>query len=92
MPRSGRADERASQHRTTVDDGSGRSENFDGMTVSERLSAAGLVEQFDAAIHSGNRQLVVQLLEQVAMGRDNAAATVDAVLADPSKYGYPRRS
>ncbi len=62
------------------------------MTVNERLFTAGLVREFDAAIDSGNRQLAIQLLEQVAMSGDSAASTVDAVLADPAKYGYPRRS
>jgi hypothetical protein len=70
----------------------GRGEDFGGMTVNERLFAAGLVEQFDAAIDSDNRQLAVDLLEQVAMARDSAAATVDAILAHPSRYGYPRGS
>lgn len=71
---------------------SARERDFAGMTVNERLFAAGLVREFDAAIDSGNRQLAIHLLEQVAMSEVSAASTVDAVLVDPAKYGYPRRS
>ena len=74
---------------TTVDEVSGRRPDFGGMTVNERLSTAGLLGQFDAAIDAGDRKLGVELLTQVAMSEDSAAATVDAVLASPSKYGYP---
>ena len=62
------------------------------MTVNERLSAAGLAAQFDAAIHAGNRDHAVQLLTRVAMSDESAAATVDSVLANPKRYGYPRRT
>jgi hypothetical protein len=60
------------------------------MTVNERLFVAGLLEEFDAAIESGDRQRAIGVLEQVAMNNDQAAHTVDTVLLDPSKYGYPR--
>lgn len=62
------------------------------MTVNERLFAAGLLGPFDAAIDSGDRQGAVEVLRQVAMSEDSAAATVDAVLANPSKHGFPRPS
>ena len=66
--------------------------NFGGMTVNERLAVAGLMKRFDGAIRSGDRQGAIEILLQVAMSEDNAAATVDAVLADPSRYGHPRPS
>lgn len=59
------------------------------MTVNERLVVAGLVGQFDAAIGAADRRRAIATLGQVAMDEGSAAATVDAVLADPSKYGYP---
>jgi hypothetical protein len=62
------------------------------MTVNERLFAAGLVRQFDAAIDGSDRHRAVDLLKQVAMSESSAATTVDAILANPSKYGYPRPS
>ena len=62
------------------------------MTVNERLFTAGLHGQFDAAIDAGERHRAIELLKQVEMSEGSAAATVDAVLANPSKYGYPRPS
>lgn len=70
----------------------GQRQNFGGMTVNERLFVAGLVEQFDSAIDSGDRQRAIELLLRVAMSDASAAETVDAVLAHPAKYGYPRPS
>lgn len=75
----------------TVADVSGTQSDFGGMTVNERLIAAGLLGQFDAALHASDRRQAIELLKQVAMSSSNAAATVDAVLANPSKYGFPRR-
>jgi hypothetical protein len=62
------------------------------MTVNERLFTAGLIGQFDAAIDTGDRHRAIELLKQVAMSENRAVTTVDAVLANPSKYGYPRSS
>lgn len=78
--------------RTTVDHVSARNPDFGGMTVNERLIAAGLLWQFDAAIDTGDRQGAVELLLQVAMSKSGAAATVEAVLANPTTYGFPRPS
>lgn len=71
---------------------SGSSKDYGGMTVNERLFAAGLVEQFDAAISSGDRQRAIEILVQVSLSDVSAGETVDAVLANPEKYGYPRSS
>jgi hypothetical protein len=71
---------------------SGPWRDFAGMTVNERLSAAGLIRQFDTAIGSGDRQRAVGLLLRVAMSDASAGETVDAVLADPVRYGYSRSS
>lgn len=60
---------------------------FGGMTVNERLSSAGLVEAWDAAVAKRDRQLGIDLLGRVDLA-SQAAAIVDAVLADPAKYGY----
>jgi hypothetical protein len=74
----------------TVNDVSWERPEFGGMTVNERLVTAGLIGQFDAAIDAGDRHRAMDLLRQVAMSESSAAATVDAVLADPSRCGYPR--
>lgn len=65
---------------------------YDAMTVNERLFDAGLLAEFDAAIDSGDRSSAIALLMRVAMTETSAAETVDAVLANPSRYGYPRDS
>lgn len=65
---------------------------FGGMTVNERLFMAGLLPQFDAAIDAEDRHRAIEWLVQVEMTPDSASATVDAVLANPSNYGYSRRS
>jgi len=71
---------------------SGQRPNFGGMTANERLFTAGLLDEFGAAIDVSDRQRAIELLEQVAMSADSATTTVDAVLANPTNYGYPRPS
>jgi hypothetical protein len=62
--------------------------SFAGLTVNERLVVAGLVEQWDAAIAGRRADAAIDLLRRV--GLDGQGATiVDAVLANPSKYGFP---
>jgi hypothetical protein len=67
-------------------------QDFGGMTVNERLFVAGLLQQFEAAINASDRERAVELLGRVSMSHASAAATVDAVLADPERYEYPRLS
>jgi hypothetical protein len=55
------------------------------MTVNERLRAAGLTDPWGAAARARNREQMLEILKQVAIA--NPAFTVDAVLADPNKYG-----
>ncbi len=64
--------------------------DYAGMTINERLFEAGSFNEFDAAIESGDRRRAIEVLVRVAMTEDGAAETVDAVLLNPSKYGYPR--
>jgi hypothetical protein len=60
---------------------------FAAMTVNERLFAAGLIEAWDAATSARDRDRMIGILERVDMG-GQAATTVDAVLANPPKYGH----
>ncbi len=62
------------------------------MTVNERQFVAGLVQQFDEAIRSGDRPRAIGILLRVALRDASAGETVDEVLANPEKYGYPRSS
>lgn len=72
------------------DDVGQRHPNFGGMTVNERLAAAGLLRDFDTAIDEGVRQRAIDFLQQVEMSDDAAAMTVDTILRSPATYGYPR--
>lgn len=63
---------------------------YSGMTVNERLGAAGLSSEFDSAILAWDRQRAISVLGQVAMDENSAAFTVDTILANPAKYGYSR--
>lgn len=65
-------------------------QGYGEMTVNERLFAAGLIQQFDAAISSGDREGAIEILLRAALSGVSAGETVDAVLANPEKYGYPR--
>ena len=61
--------------------------DYSGMTVNERLYSAGLLEQWDAAVVSRNRERMLQLLSEVDL-EDQADWIVSTVLANPQKYGY----
>ena len=61
--------------------------DFGGMTVNERLVAAGLLEEWERAAGGRDREAMVLLLVWTDLPRESAEATVDAVLGDPGKYG-----
>jgi hypothetical protein len=71
--------------------GEGGNPDFGGMTVNERLGTAGPLGQFETGVLAGDRRRAVELLGQVGMSNTRAAATVDAVLATPTKYGFSGR-
>jgi hypothetical protein len=70
------------EHDTTFD-----RERFGGMTVNERLFAAGILDQFDDAARRRDRQAMLAYLRRVAMTDSQAIETTDAILANPSLYG-----
>ena len=59
--------------------------NYSSMTVNERLFNAGTLSAFDDAIRRKDRDAAIALLEAVDV--EAADRTVDAVLADPLRYG-----
>ena len=61
--------------------------NYHGMTVNERLFSAGLLEAWDAAVKSANRDRMIELLLEVELC-GQAERITDAVLANPSFYGF----
>ena len=62
--------------------------NYGGMTVNERLYEAGLMKSFDKAVRRRNRAEIVEVLLQVELSPEQAAETTDAILSDPTRYGY----
>jgi hypothetical protein len=58
-------------------------ENYSGMTVNERLFAAGLIEAFDAAIACQNRTKIVQILDGVGLTRDDVEKIVELTMSVP---------
>jgi len=69
-----------------TDDRNRDAEYFAGMTVNERLFDAALLDAFDDAVRARNRAKIISILKQVFV--ENADRTADAVLKNPSRYGY----
>ena len=65
--------------------------DFGGMTVNERLYAAGLLDAFDAAVERGDKDEVIRLLQRVDLSPHDAQLSADTLFANPGRYGYPRR-
>jgi hypothetical protein len=63
---------------------------YAGMTVNERLYAAGLIKAWDAAMIKRDRAKMLEILMATEPTAEQAAFTVDTTLADPEKYGFPR--
>jgi len=60
-----------------------------GMTLNERLFNARLLDDWDSAIGARDRERALQILGDVGLEAPSAAQTVEAILRDPSKYGFP---
>lgn len=60
--------------------------DFAGMTVNERLYVAGLMEEWDAAVVSRDRNRMASILGKVGLATQ-ADQIADAVIANPSSYG-----
>ena len=59
-----------------------------GMTVNERLFSLGLIDQWDVAAKARDRDRMIQVLVQCAMSPEQCEKTTDAVLKNPSMYGF----
>ena len=59
---------------------------YRGMTVNERLFAAGLLSNFDEEVCSGNRKRMIDLLDRVGLARQSAWI-VDSILSHPTRTG-----
>lgn len=60
---------------------------YAGMTVNERLIAAGRLAEWDGAVRTRDRSKMIKILESVDMG-EQSSATVDRFLANPTLYGF----
>ena len=58
------------------------------MTVNERLFELGLLGNFDAAVKSGNRAEAISILIRAKLSHEQASQAIDAVFANPERYGY----
>jgi hypothetical protein len=63
-------------------------QELSGMTVNERLFTCGLFDRWDAAVRARRREEMISVLCDVALTKEQAAYTVDGVLANPAKYGF----
>lgn len=59
-----------------------------GMSLSERLMACDLFEQWDDAVTAKNKDEMVSLLVETSLTERKAKQTAKAILADPSAYGF----
>ncbi len=57
-----------------------------GMSLNERLAAAGLLEQFSAAVQNKNETLMLDLLVKVEYTQAQARDTAKSLMLDPESY------
>jgi hypothetical protein len=62
---------------------------YAGMTVNERLVISGQIAAWDAAVVSGDRARMIEILMATELTAEQAAYTADTTLANPEKYGFP---
>jgi hypothetical protein len=62
---------------------------YSGMSVNERLSVAGLVEEWGRAVLNGDRARMIEVLMETELTLEQATYTTDTTLANPEKYGFP---
>ena len=63
-------------------------ESYRGMTINERLLAAGLHQYFDAAACNRDGSAMIALLMAIELDELQAKSTTDAILNRPEEYGY----
>jgi hypothetical protein len=61
---------------------------YAGMSVNERLVMSGQFEAFARAAKARDRAGMIAALQAARLDPGQAAATVDATLKDPQRYGY----
>jgi hypothetical protein len=62
--------------------------DYSGMTLNERLFAAGLMKRFDRAAKDRDGEEMVRILMQVSLSETDARWSTKTILGNPEKYGY----
>jgi hypothetical protein len=63
-------------------------QDLKGMNVNERLLAMGLFAEWDAAAKARDGEALRTLLRKVYFTEQQANQTVEALLANPKRYGF----
>jgi hypothetical protein len=61
---------------------------WSAMAINERLFALKLFPEFDQAVAARNRSAIIDVLQRVHLSEADAAATADAILKDPARFGF----
>lgn len=64
------------------------SDRYAGMTVNERIFACGVMDDFDRAAKTQNKEKIIEILLKVDLTVDQATQTAEDILSDPARYGY----
>lgn len=59
-----------------------------GMTLNERLAELQLFDEWDRAVTAKDRDMMINVMIKIELAEREAAATVNAVLANPKMYGF----
>ena len=62
--------------------------DYGGMTINERLVASGLMDFYESAAKSRDRERMIEILKGTGLTTSQCTESVDALLKNPSKYGY----
>jgi len=62
--------------------------DFNGMTVNERLFELGLISEFDQAAKARDQIVLIAILIKAGLSVEQAQQTVGALLASPENYGF----
>ena len=63
-------------------------QDLKGMTVNERLFVLGLMEDFDSAVKSRNKEASISVLLEAKFTPEQAEETVSVMFKNSKKYGY----
>ena len=62
-------------------------DQYRGMSMKDRLFSAGLLNDFDEEVGSGNRKKMIELLDRVGLA-SQSVWIADSILSHPTKAGW----